>query len=136
MKIKELIRENQQIVDASHIYSIVKKIHRNFNDFDEGDITDRIYWFDQYKLVNFPLSKLNLNEWDVNEDLVADNIAKIMKSQHTMPPVVIDPFTNSIIDGTHRANAYAKLGYDTIPAYIGSIKSSSYGEHESPDDEY
>lgn len=136
MRINEILTESQQIVDAGHIHSLAKKIHRNFNDFNEGDITDRIYWFDQYKLVDFPLSKLNLNEWDVDEDLVAEHVAKIMKSQHTMPPVVIDPYTNSIIDGTHRANAYYKLGYKTIPAYIGSVKSSSYGEHESSDDEY
>ena len=137
MKIRELLRESlQQTVDSNHIYALAKQIHRNYDDFGEGDLSDRIFWFDQYKLTNLPLSKLDLDEWDVDEDLVADHVAEIMKSKDTMPPIVFDPIENSIIDGTHRANAYAKLGYDTIPAYVGSVKSSSYGERESPDDNY
>jgi hypothetical protein len=137
MKIGELLREsNQPIVDSNHIYTLAKKIHRNYNDFGEGDLSDRIFWFDQYKLVNLPLSKLNLNEWDIDEDLVADHVAQIMKSKHTMPPIVFDPIQNSIIDGTHRANAYAKLGYDSIPAYIGSVKSEHYGEREESEEDY
>ncbi len=137
MKIKEFIVESlRQIVDANYIYTLAKQIHRNYDDFGAGDLSDRIFWFDQYRLTNLPLSKLKLGEWDVDEDLVADHVAKIMKSKDTMPPIVFDPIENSIIDGTHRANAYAKLGYDTIPAYIGSVKSSSYGERESSDDDY
>jgi ParB-like chromosome segregation protein Spo0J len=53
-----------------------------------------------------------------------------------MPPIVFDPIQNSIIDGTHRANAYAKLGYDTIPAYIGSVKSEHYGESGESEEDY
>ena len=137
MKIRELLRESlQQTVDSNHIYALAKQIHRNYDDFGEGDLSDRIFWFDQYKLTNLPLSKLDLDEWDVDQDLVADHVAEIMKSKDTMPPIVFDPFENSIIDGTHRANAYAKLGYDTIPAYVGSVKSNSYGERESSDDDY
>ena len=137
MKIRELISESlQQTVDSNYIYALAKQIHRNYDDFGGGDLTYRIFWFDQYKLTNLPLSKLNLDEWDVDEDLVADHVAEIMKSKDTMPPIVFDPIENSIIDGTHRANAYDKLGYDTIPAYVGSVKSSSYGERESPDDDY
>ena len=137
MKIRELIRESlQQTVDSNYIYAIVKQIHRNYDDFGEGDLSDRIFWFDQYKLTNLPLSKLNLDEWDVDEDLVADHVVAIMKSSETMPPIVFDPIENSIIDGTHRANAYVKLGIESIPAYVGSVKSSSYGERESSDDDY
>lgn len=137
MRIQEILRENlQQTVDSNFIYALAKKIHRNYDDFGEGDLSDRIFWFDQYKLTNLPLSSLDLDEWDVDEDLVADHVAEIMKSKHTMPPIVFDPVENSIVDGIHRANAYAKLGYDTIPAYVGSVKSSNYGERESSDDDY
>ena len=137
MRIRELLRESlQQTVDPNHIYALAKQIHRNYDDFGEGDLSDRIFWFDQYKLTNLPLSKIDLDEWDVDEDLVADHVAEIMKSKDTMPPIVFDPIENSIIDGTHRANAYAQLGYDTIPAYVGSVKSNSYGERESSDDDY
>lgn len=132
MKIREVLRESlQQTVDADHIYSMTKQIHRNYDDFGEGDLSDRIYWFDEYKLTELPISKLDLEEWEVDEDLVADHVAEIMKSRHTMPPIVFDPIARSIIDGTHRANAYAKLGYDTIPAYVGSKQSDNYGQRIS-----
>ena len=137
MKIREILSESlQQTVDANHIYSLAKQIHRNYDDFSEGDLSDRIYWFEEYKLTELPTSKLNLDEWEIDDDLVADHVAEIMKSRHTMPPIVFDPIENSIIDGTHRANAYAKLGYDTIPAYVGSKKSDNYGQRSSHDEEY
>lgn len=132
MKIREVLYESlQQTADANHIYSMTKQIHRNYDDFSEGDLSDRIYWFDEYNLTELPISKLDLEEWEVDEDLVADHVAEIMKSRHTMPPIVFDPIARSIIDGTHRANAYAKLGYDTIPAYVGSKQSDTYGQRIS-----
>ncbi len=132
MRIHELLYENQSpVVDSSHVFSAVKQIHRRYEDLSEGDLTDRIYWFDYYTLTELPLSNLNLSEWDIDEDLVASHVAKIMKSRNTTPPIVFDPTANSIIDGVHRANAYVKLGYDTIPAYVGSKKSDSYGEYSS-----
>lgn len=131
MKIRDILCESSLAVNASEVDSLAKQIHRKYDDFSEGDLTDRIYWFDQYTLTKIPLSNLNLNEWDVDEDLVADHVAMIIKSRHSMPPIVFDPIAKSIIDGMHRANAYAKLGYDTIPAYIGTVKSDSYGESSS-----
>jgi hypothetical protein len=118
-------------VDAHTIYSNVQSGHREPDDFVEGDIGDRIYWFDDYKLSSLPISNLNLDEHYVDEDLVDDYIEHIKYSPKTMPPIVYDPIAKSIIDGIHRANAYAKLGYETIPAYVGLTKSDSYGERES-----
>jgi hypothetical protein len=121
-------------VDAHTIYSNVQSGHREPDDFIEGDIGDRIYWFDDYKLSSLPISNLNLDEHYVDEDLVDDYIEHIKYSPKTMPPIVYDPIAKSIIDGIHRANAYAKLGYETIPAYVGLTKSDSYGERESEQD--
>jgi hypothetical protein len=118
-------------VDAHTIYSNVQSGHREPDDFIEGDIGDRIYWFDDYKLSSLPISNLNLDEHYVDEDLVDDYIEHIKYSPKTMPPIVYDPIAKSIIDGIHRANAYAKLGYENIPAYVGLTKSDSYGERES-----
>jgi predicted nucleotidyltransferase len=118
-------------VDAHTIYSNVQSGHREPDDFVEGDIGDRIYWFDDYKLSSLPISNLNLDEHYVDEDLVDDYIEHIKYSPKTMPPIVYDPIAKSIIDGIHRANAYAKLGYENIPAYVGLTKSDSYGERES-----
>jgi len=125
-----------ETVDAHTIYSDVQSGHREPDDFVEGDIGDRIYWFDDYKLTSLPISNLNLDEHYVDEDLVDDYIEHIKDSPKTMPPIVYDPIAKSIIDGIHRANAYANLGYDTIPAYVGLTKSSSYGEREGDNDLY
>ena len=122
-------------VDPYTIFNQVKEIHREFRDIEEGDLPDRIYWFDEYKTSQIPLSQINLNEFEVDEDVVEDYIEYIKDSPKTMPPIVYDPVAGSVIDGMHRANAYARLGYDTIPAYIGLTKSSSYGEREEVDEE-
>lgn len=122
-------------VDAHTIYSAVQGGHREPDDFVEGDIGDRIYWFDDYKLTSLPIASLNLDEHYVDEDLVDDYIEHIKYSPKTMPPIVYDPIEKSIIDGIHRANAYAKLGYENIPAYSGLTKSDSYGQRESDNEE-
>ena len=122
-------------VDPYTIFNQVKEIHREFRDIEEGDLPDRIYWFDEYKTSQIPLSQINLNEFEVDEDLVEDYIEYIKDSPTTMPPIVYDPVAGSVIDGMHRANAYARLGYDSIPAYVGLIKSDSYGESSEPVDE-
>jgi hypothetical protein len=128
MKIFEVIATK---VTADQVYDTVKHIHRNYDDFHEGDLTDRIYWFAAYKLTELSINDLDLDEWDVDEDLVAEHVAMIMKSRHTTPPIVYDPKERSIIDGIHRANAYAQLGYETIPAYVGVKKSRTYGKRSS-----
>jgi hypothetical protein len=131
MRIREVLREDSIIVDSSYIHNLAKSIHHTYNDLGEGDLTDRIYWFNQYKLVDLPISNIKLSEWDLDDDRVTQHMEKIVKSRHTMPPIIFDPIRKSIIDGTHRANAYYNLGYKTIPAYVGTIKSDSYGEHSS-----
>ena len=117
------------------IFNQVKEIHHTFQDIEEGDLPDRIYWFDDYKKSDLSLSEINLDEFGVDESLVDEYADLIKHSPNTMPPIVFDPIAGSIIDGAHRANAYAKLGYDTIPAYIGLTKSDSYGEREEVDEE-
>lgn len=121
-------------VDANTIYRTVQSAHHTPEDFEEGDIGDRIYWFDDYKLTSLPIADLNLNEYYVDEDRVDDYVERIQYSPNTMPPIVYDPIAKSIIDGIHRAAAYSKLGHATIPAYSGLTKSESYGEREEIDE--
>ena len=123
--------EDKSIVPASQIFASVQKIHRDLNDFSEGDLGDRIYWFDDYKLVNLPISKINLDEYWVDEDYVEDYMNHIADSKKTMPPIVFDPIAGSIIDGIHRATAYSRLGNQTIPAYVGNKKSEYYGQSDN-----
>lgn len=129
MRAKEFLSENT--VPASNIFAKVQQIHRDVNDFSEGDLGDRIYWFDDYKLVDLPISQLDLDEHWTDEDYIEDYMNHIVDSKHTMPPIVFDPVAGSIIDGIHRANAYARLGHKTIPAYVGNTKSEYYGQRNT-----
>jgi hypothetical protein len=121
-------------VSANDIVNSVKRIHRNERDFDDGDLIDRIYWFDDYEPSSINISNLNLSEFYVDDSLVKEIITKIKSSPNTMPPIIVDPYSGSIIDGIHRANAYAELGYKVIPALVGKTKSETYGEHQELDE--
>ncbi len=129
-ELKENVINFPREINAGQVDAIVRKIHRDENDFVEGDITDRIYWFNNYVLGELEIGALDLYEYEIDEDLIEDYIDHIKDSPKTMPPIVYDPINGSIIDGIHRANAYARLGKVTIPAYIGKDKSDSFGERE------
>lgn len=108
-------------VEEYIIYELIKGIHREPEDFYDGDISDRIEEYKYYNLVqNFDLRTLDKNEWDVDQDLV-DEIKELIidNGLKSMPKIVISE-DNSIIDGIHRINALLQLGYTHIDLYVGS----------------
>ena len=46
-----------------NIYQYVEQIHRNEENFQEGDLIDRIECFSKYKLMEVPISKINIDEY-------------------------------------------------------------------------
>lgn len=115
----DLLLESK-LVPNETVYVMVQNMHRNPEDFDEGDIAQRLDEYDQYKLKEVPIKDLNLNEWDVRDYLVKDFIKKI-KEHPDYPPIVVS-HDMSIIDGIHRVNALAKLGHKKVKAYVGVKK--------------
>jgi len=134
-QVDDVLTENKihypKQINPGDLDRMVQIIHRDERDFSKGDLTDRIYWFNSYVLTELELSIINLNEYYVDENLVKDYIDYIKDSPNTMPPIVFDPYNQSVIDGIHRANAYARLGYSFIPAYIGQEKSDSFAKKEN-----
>ena len=120
MKLLTIIEATNQskVVDSRTILDNVESIHREYDDFVDGDLAERILAHDYYELVKMPVEQLHLDEWDVDLDLVDDMAEEIRNSPQTMYPIVIDQSYNSIIDGIHRANAYEQLGITHIPAYV------------------
>lgn len=116
MKISDVLIENT-IVDARHVLDYVSSHHGRPEDFDEGDLVDRINKFDTYEKKVIDIGDLDLDEWEVDEDYVEDLMIKIKKDGYE--PIVFDPDENSIIDGIHRSNALNNLGYTKIKAYVG-----------------
>jgi hypothetical protein len=101
-------------VSSDKVEAMVVDIHHNKEDFDEGNLIDRIYEYDVYEERNIPIENIT-SPWEVDEALVDEYIKK---GSENMPPIVIDS-DYDIIDGTHRFAAVKRLGLETIKAYIG-----------------
>ena len=70
-----------QILPESDIYEYIKKLHRNEDDFYDGDLGDRIGEFSKYKLMEIDIDKINIDEWDLDVDYLKDyknNLKKIV----------------------------------------------------------
>jgi hypothetical protein len=105
------------IVSNAEVYQSVQDIHRNYEDFTEGDLAERLDKYNSYKLQSINISSLDLGEWNVEESLVGEIKDKIRQNPD-YPPIVVSP-DMSIIDGIHRANALAEMGRSKIKAYVG-----------------
>jgi hypothetical protein len=102
-------------ISGDDVYAMTQRIHRNDSDFDEGDIGERIEQFNSYVLQYVNLSNIDVDEWDCNDDRVAQ-FAKMTPQKQ--PPIVLDGST--IIDGTHRCHAALVRGENAILAFVGS----------------
>ena len=107
----------ESVVTNDMVYQLVQKIHRDYDDFIDGDLGERLDKYKNYDLKEIDISNLNLEEWDV-QDYLVDEIVQQMKQDKNYPPIVVDS-QYGIIDGIHRANALDELGFKTIKAYVG-----------------
>lgn len=99
----------------AEVYRFVASLHDPV-DLAEGDLSDRIYNNQRYRLEYIPLSTVNANEWSLCEDLARD----YANQAGDFPPIVFDQKRKSIIDGTHRVNAALLRGDAYILAYVSS----------------
>lgn len=110
--------ERKEKIPVGEIDEMVRKLHYYEDDFVEGDLLDRIYKYNFYTLKEIPISKIRLDEWEVEENRVKENIEEY-KNNPNYPPIIYDLENNKIIDGIHRANALARLKIPMIKAYVG-----------------
>ena len=91
--------------------------------FVDGNLAERLEYWDYYTLEELPIDKVGLWEWDTDQsDIEAYKLKYIEKKEY--PPIVVDKFSKGedyycIIDGTHRAKALQKAGETTILAFVG-----------------
>lgn len=110
-------------VEEHEVYTTIKKSHRDINDFNDGDLGERIEEYRYYNLIhNFDLTLLNKDEWYVDDDLVKEYELMIEKDGIGNMPTIVISDNNSIIDGIHRVNALLNKGIEKIDIYIGSNK--------------
>ena len=109
------------IYDESDIYMYVQSLHRNEEDFYDGNLGERIGEYSQYEVKEIEISKICIDEYELDDDYVDDYIKKY-ESLNSYPPIVLgynDPrWGYNIIDGTHRVNALHRLGIKTIIAFV------------------
>ncbi len=121
------------ILSESHIYDYAQRLHRNEEDFIDGDISERIGEYSKYKLELVNISDINIDEWEIDEDKVLE-YEEEYKNRQDYPPIVIGDkdniscmvykngkyvYQHTIIDGTHRVNALYNLGIDKVKAWVG-----------------
>lgn len=97
--------------------------HHTTEDLSEGDLNDRVWSYRRYTLELISLDGLDLTEFWVDPDMVSE-----YSDMTDAPPIIYDPVNNSIIDGTHRANARKESGHKDILAYVGDATT-----YEEPD---
>lgn len=99
----------------SPIIGLVYDNHKRLEDFEDGDIVDRIFAYSHYELREIHISGLDLNEFGIDEDTVDGYV----KNGDDVAPIIFGSDDGSIIDGNHRANAANVRGESTILGYVG-----------------
>ena len=107
--------ESQQQASPDDLIQVAKRIHHTPEDLTDGDLYERIWKFSTYVLRDIPISQLDLTEWDVDHERAMEYAR--MDGDHE--PIIYDADADSIIDGTHRANAASLRGDETIRAWVG-----------------
>lgn len=111
-----------EIYDEADVYSYVRRIHANDDDFELGDLGTRIENYKKYKVEYVNISDLNLDRFYIDDYTVEKYKIQYEKYKAYLP-IVVDADNEEIIDGNHRANALSQLGLDKILAFRG-LKSS------------
>jgi len=109
-------------VDAFYIESLVRENHSNEDDFESGDLLERIYAAPNYVLKNIPLDMIDTERYNLDENIVKE-LGKVDVKKWA--PIVLHKIKGyskyDIVDGNHRANAAKRMGLKTIRAYVGAI---------------
>lgn len=108
------------------IKNLLLDIHQNENDFEEGNLLERIDDFIGYnfRLCEVNLKDINYSGFYVDEDVVEEYMDEPLD---TMPPIIVDiPLSETnhslekfpIIDGVHRCHTLEKMNIFKVKAYI------------------
>lgn len=106
-------------MNVDEIWELVQSIHKHTEDFSEGDLYDRIHSCDKYELVEVKIKDIDPDEWACHTDVV-DKYSQL--DPKTVPPIILHQYKDghySIVDGTHRINAFLLMKQKKIKAYVG-----------------
>ena len=103
----------KKTIPADEVLDHVMSLHTRDEDFEEGDLEERILRAGPYTLRRIKLDEID-SPWDSDPDVV-DKYAK-----RRDPPAIVVDSELTIIDGTHRYEAWKQKGGFSIRAYIGA----------------
>jgi len=72
------VKENQ-IFKEDQIYTYIQKLHRNQDDFTDGDISARIEKYKQYKVETVNIEDIDIKEFDLVDEYVEDYVEELKK---------------------------------------------------------
>lgn len=118
-------REIGSKVMPYEIGEYVSSFH-NMDDYDDSDLLDRINKYKYFKYEMIDLSKLDLDEFQLDDDKVEEYI-KDFNETGDYPAIVVGLVSGdyTIIDGLHRANAIYEINNHTdtkVKAFVGYRK--------------
>lgn len=107
------------VVPEQLVYELVRGIHYQEDDFDEGNLGDMIEEYENYELIEVNVSDLH-DVFAMIDDYLVFEYSDMDIS--TMPPIVLGHFDNGeylILDGNHRITVLRNLGIETVKAFVG-----------------
>lgn len=111
------VLQQKPLVSGDEIYEYIRYIHNDPNDFYDGDLSDRIESYDNYKLENVKIDDIDCDEFFMRDYDIPDFI-KMYKNGSEFPIIVLS-HDYRVIDGTHRCQSAKQIGLKMIKAYVG-----------------
>lgn len=110
-----------QLVDAYDLIKLVEKIHYPQMDLEDGDLCDRIWEYQTYRLQRIPISSvIDRNDYTLDEERW---ISFEAEDPTTFPPIVVHPTIKEgdyhVVDGCHRLAHQNSKGHVEVLAFIG-----------------
>ncbi len=103
------------LLPEEEIYHYVVYLHRDYDDFVDGDLAERIQKYQRYELRNLDIQDVEA-PWAVGDPT---EFMEMFEKTGTYPPIIVD-HTYEIIDGQHRYEALKELGASHILAWVGT----------------
>lgn len=111
----------EDMIFYEDIIDYIKDKHHTLEDFEEGDIIERISQYYWYYLSEIKIKDTDYENYDYDQEKVNLMTQNIKENSFKYPPIIFDPLNKTVIDGIHRIRALKGLGVEKVKAYIGSI---------------
>lgn len=126
---KKIIKQYNE----NEVSEVVLRIHEVEED---SDLSERLEEYKYYNhIIEFDLSFLDNEEWDVCDYIVDEYVEKIKENGVNSIPKIVISNNFSIIDGIHRLNAFLKLGIKEMDVLMGTNKKLELIKEEIVDEE-